>query len=151
MTVSRRILIVTGPAAALLALPAVRATAAGLPRITVWKAANCGCCVHWVEHLQQAGFQTEVHEVEDMDPVKARLGVAAEVASCHTGQVDGYFVEGHVPASAVKRLLAERPPAKGLAVPGMPAGSPGMEAGDSKVPFDVLLVAAAGATVYERH
>jgi hypothetical protein len=152
VTLSRRILLATGTA--LLTLPAIRAQAAGstkLPRITVWKAANCGCCVHWVEHLTQAGFPTEVHEVEDMDPVKARLGVAADVASCHTGQVEGYFVEGHVPASAIKRLLAERPQAKGLAVPGMPAGSPGMEIGDTKVPYDVLLVAAGGPTVYERH
>lgn len=151
MTLSRRTLLGTGAATALLALAAVRAAAAGLPRITVWKAANCGCCVHWVEHLKQAGFPTEVHEVEDMNPVKARLGVAAEVASCHTGQVEGYFVEGHVPASAIKRLLAERPPAKGLAVPGMPVGSPGMEAGGTKEPYEVLLVAGGGATVYERH
>jgi hypothetical protein len=148
MTLSRRTLLATGTA--LLALPAARASAAALPRITVWKAANCGCCVHWVEHLHQAGFPTEVHEVDDMDPVKARLGVAADVSSCHTGLVEGYFIEGHVPAGAIKRLLAERPQAKGLAVPGMPAGSPGMETG-TKVPYDVLLVAAGGAIVYERH
>ena len=150
MSLSRRTLLANAAATALLALPISRASAAALPRITIWKAANCGCCVHWVEHLHGAGFTTEVIEVADMDPVKARFGIAADLASCHTGLVEGYFVEGHVPAGAIKRLLAERPQARGLTVPGMPAGSPGMETG-TKMPYEVLLLTAAGPTVYERH
>ncbi len=88
---------------------------------------NCGCCSGWVDHLRKAGFAVEVKDVPDVNRVKARLGVPSDLWACHTAQVAGYVIEGHVPATALRRFLAERPQAKGLAVPGMPAGSPGME------------------------
>jgi hypothetical protein len=95
--------------------------------VVVSKDPNCGCCADWVEHLRQAGFIVEVRDVPDINRVKARLGVPADLAACHTAQVRGYVIEGHVPASALRRFLHEKPNAKGLAVPGMPIGSPGME------------------------
>ena len=101
--------------------------AAALPLLVVTKNASCGCCSLWVDHMRQAGFAVEVHDVDNLDPIKTRLGVPVGKGSCHTAEVGGYFVEGHVPAADVKRLLAERPDAKGLVVPGMPLGSPGME------------------------
>jgi len=101
-------------------------TAQGLPTVAVTKDPSCGCCAKWVDHLRQAGFMVTVTE-GPVNPVKARLGVPRDLASCHTAEVGGYVVEGHVPAGAIKRLLAETPKATGLAVPGMPAGSPGME------------------------
>lgn len=111
-------------------LSAVRSSAAAQPSITVTKDPNCGCCAGWVEHLRKAGFAVEVRDVPDVDRVKARLGVPSDLSACHTAEVAGYVIEGHVPATALRRLLAEKPNAKGLAVPGMPAGSPGMEAPD---------------------
>ena len=97
------------------------------PVVTVFKTASCGCCSKWVDHMKAAGFEMRVQDVEDIAAVKSRLGVAEEISSCHTSQVDGYVIEGHVPASSVQRLLKERPKIAGLAVPGMPMGSPGME------------------------
>ena len=97
-----------------------------LPTVAVTKDPSCGCCEKWVAHLREAGFTVTVTE-GPVNPVKARLGVPRDLASCHTAEVGGYVVEGHVPAGAIKRLLAETPKATGLAVPGMPAGSPGME------------------------
>ena len=111
---------------ACLSLPAFAQTG---PTITVHRDPGCGCCGGWVEHLERSGFATTVIASRDVQAVKRRLGVPAELASCHTAEVGGYVVEGHVPASAIRRLLAERPEATGLAVPGMPAGSPGMEGG----------------------
>ncbi|WP_331298471.1 DUF411 domain-containing protein [Methylobacterium oryzae] len=102
-----------------------QAWAAELPEVEVTKDPNCGCCEKWVVHLREAGFRVMVTE-GPVNPVKARLGVPRDLASCHTAQVGGYVVEGHVPAEAIKRLLAERPSGTGLAVPGMPVGSPGM-------------------------
>ncbi|GJD77498.1 DUF411 domain-containing protein [Methylobacterium gregans] len=102
------------------------ALAEGLPTVAVTKDPNCGCCEKWVTHLRDAGFTVTVTE-GPVNPVKARLGVPRDLASCHTAQVGGYVVEGHVPAGAIKRLLAEKPQGTGLAVPGMPVGSPGME------------------------
>jgi len=111
-------------AATLLAGPA---WAAGtLPRITVTRDPSCGCCGNWVTHVRAAGFPVTVIEAADLAPLKARLGVPGALSSCHTAEVGGYVVEGHVPAGAIRRLLAERPRATGLAVPGMPVGSPGM-------------------------
>jgi len=98
----------------------------GLPKIVVTKDPNCGCCGGWVDHMKAAGFPVEVVTTPQVNRVKARLGVPDALASCHTAEVGGYVVEGHVPADAVKRLLADKPQAKGLAVPGMPVGSPGM-------------------------
>jgi len=121
--------------------------------VTVYKNGNCGCCKAWVAHLRQNGFRVEAHDVDDLSPIKERLGIPSGKGSCHTAEVGGYFVEGHVPASIIRRLLTERPDAKGLTVPGMPVGSPGMESASGKVqPYDVLLVARDGSTsVFSHH
>ena len=97
--------------------------------ITVHKDPTCGCCSGWVQHLHDAGFVTKVLDTSDIDAVKKRLGVPDDLAACHTAQLAGYIIEGHVPAAALKRFLAEKPQATGLAVPDMPIGSPGMEGG----------------------
>ena len=118
-----------------------------LPLVIVHKTESCGCCGAWVEHMQQAGFPVEVRNLDDVTPVKQRVGVPLAKGSCHTAEVGGYFVEGHVPADDVKRLLAEKPAAKGLVLPGMPAGSPGMETPDGRVqPYIVELVGEDGTT-----
>jgi len=117
--------------------------------VTVYKDPDCGCCGAWVKHLQANGFRTKVHEVRDMSPHKKKLGVPEQLASCHTAVAGGYTIEGHVPAADIKRLLAERPRAKGLAVPGMPQGSPGMETGKFD-PYDVLLFDTQGKTTVYR-
>ena len=129
------------------------ATSNALPLLTVHKSPSCGCCVKWIAHMREAGFPVEVHDTDDMLPVKQDAGVPFGKGSCNTGQVGGYFVEGHVPAADVKRLLAEKPQARGLTVPGMPAGSPGMEMPDGRVqPYAVELVADDGSTsVFARH
>ncbi len=118
--------------------------------ITVYKSPYCGCCGMWSEHMRANGFAVNVREVEDVDPVKALYGVPPALASCHTAVVDGYVVEGHVPADLVKRFLAERPEARGLAVPGMPAGSPGME-NAGREPYEVFIFDDRGKiAVYAR-
>ena len=123
------------------------AAVAALPLLVVTKSPTCGCCHLWVEHMQKAGFAVEVHDVQDINLAKDRVGVPHGKGSCHTAEVGGYFVEGHVPAEDVKRLLADRPDARGLVVPGMPAGSPGMELPDGRVqPYVVELVARDGST-----
>ena len=145
----RRILL-----AAALALASATATAAAaLPTLVVHKSAYCGCCKLWVEHMKKAGFKVEVVETEQLDAVKDRAGVPDDQRSCHTAEVGGYFVEGHVPAADILRLLEEKPKAKGLALAGMPLGSPGMEVPDgSKSPYKVMLVAADGKTqVFASH
>ena len=129
-----------------------RAYAAGTaPNITVTKDPNCGCCGGWVEHLKAEGFAVEVIESASVNRVKAKLGVPKDLASCHTAEIEGYVIEGHVPATAIRRLLSEKPQAKGLAVPGMPVGSPGMEvAGAPADIYDVLLFGAFGKRVFAR-
>jgi hypothetical protein len=117
--------------------------------ITVHKDPNCGCCTGWVRHLQKAGFAVKTIETTALDAVKTRLGVPADLASCHTAQVAEYIVEGHVPALALKRLLSEKPEAAGLAVPGMPVGSPGMEGGTPQ-PYEVVLFGLTGRRTYMR-
>ena len=121
--------------------------------VDVYRSPSCGCCLKWVAHLREAGFAVHVHERDDMQAIKQRLGVPDTAQSCHTAQVGSYFVEGHVPAADIKRLLADKPKARGIAVPGMPLGSPGMEVPDGTVqPYDVQLVGRDGATrVYSRH
>jgi hypothetical protein len=114
--------------------------------ITVYKSPTCGCCAKWVEHLQAAGFRPEVHDEAEMDPIKAKIGVPANLRSCHTALVEGYAVEGHVPADLIRKLIEERPKVAGIAVPGMPVGSPGMESGDQKTPYDVVAFTKDGAT-----
>ena len=136
---SRRRTLVAGALMLTVGPMSLRAAPA-LPLITVSKDPNCGCCSGWVEHLLAAGFQATVNNVGNLPAMKARLGVPDELASCHTAEVAGYVIEGHVPASAIKRLLAERPKAIGLAVPGMPVGSPGMEVpGSPNEAYDVVL------------
>lgn len=129
------------------------ATPGELPRIVVHKSPTCGCCNGWIAHLRESGFEVDARDEDDMRPVKARAGVPAGKHSCHTAFVAGYLIEGHVPAEDIKRLLAQRPGAKGLAVPGMPLGSPGMEMPDGRTqPYAVELVHRDGSTaVFARH
>ena len=138
-------------ASALLLGLAPASFARAAPRVEVWRTASCGCCGAWVKHLQQAGFATDVHMVDSAVPMRRAAGIPEALGSCHTAKVGGYALEGHVPAREIRRLLLEKPTAVGLAVPGMPMGSPGME-GASRDPFDVLLVAKDGTTrVYQRY
>ena len=126
--------------------------AATRPTIKVWKDPNCGCCTGWVEHLRRNGFIATIVETADMQAVKTRLGVPAELAACHTAEIARYIIEGHVPAQAITRLIAEKPDAIGLAVPGMPVGSPGMEVGDRRDPYQVLLIDKRGRdSVFARY
>jgi len=119
--------------------------------ITVYRTPTCGCCLAWVDHLRESGFAVSVEEMPDLAPIKRDLGVPEDLESCHTATVGGYVVEGHVPAEDIRRLLASKPNAKGLAVPGMPIGSPGMERGNEKQPYRVILFGAAGETVFATH
>ena len=124
---------------------------APLPTVQVYKSPQCGCCEKWVDHMKSAGFKVITHDTNTVAEYKTRLGVPLAMGSCHTAEVGGYFVEGHVPAGDVKKLLAEKPQAKGLGVPGMPASSPGMDDG-SKTPYEVLLVGKDGSTTtFARH
>jgi len=115
--------------------------------VTVHKDPTCGCCSGWVQHLQQAGFDTKVLDTSDLETVKRRLGIPDDLAACHTAEVAGFVIEGHVPAAALKRFLAEKPHARGLAVPGMPIGSPGME-GRKPEKYDVVLFGPEGRRTY---
>lgn len=118
-----------------------------LALVVVHKSPTCGCCGLWVEHIREAGFPVRVHDTENVHAIKERLGVPYGKGSCHTAEVGGYLIEGHVPAEDIKRLLAQRPDAKGLVLPGMPLGSPGMEMpGGQAQPYTVELVARDGTT-----
>jgi hypothetical protein len=124
------------------------------PTVAVFKDPNCGCCANWVEHLKQNGFLTTVTDSSNMQDVKDQHHVPAQARSCHTGVVNGYAIEGHVPAADIHRLLKERPAnVIGIAVPGMPVGSPGMEVAAMKVqPFDVVAFGKDGrTTVFASH
>ncbi|MFO7304029.1 MAG: DUF411 domain-containing protein [Gammaproteobacteria bacterium] len=128
---------------------ATRATAkssSSPAKVAVYKTPTCGCCSAWVEHLRRHGFEVVTHDLDNLGPIKQRVGVPYGMGSCHTAEVNGYFIEGHVPAAEVKRLLAQRPKARGLTVPGMPIGSPGMESGDRVEPYKVHLVHEDGTT-----
>lgn len=128
-----------------------QALAAGLPEVAVTKDPTCGCCEKWVAHMREAGFPVTVTE-GPVNPVKVRLGVPRDLASCHTAQVGGYAIEGHVPAGAIRRLLGEKPQGTGLAVPGMPAGSPGMEVdGMDPATYDVVLFGPESRTTFARY
>ena len=134
---------------ALLAPTAWAATA--LPTVTVYKSPSCGCCGKWVEHMKASGFSVVTHDTDDVATHKARLGVPLGMGSCHTAEVSGYLVEGHVPASDVKRLLAEKSRAKGLVSPGMPQSAPGMDI-PGNAPYEILLVGNDGKTsTFARH
>jgi len=119
------------------------------PEVTVHKDPTCGCCGGWVAHLETHGFKVKVVETTEINRVKARLGVPFDLNACHTAQVAGYLIEGHVPASALEKFLREKPDALGLAVPGMPSGSPGMT-GDYEV-YDVILFGKNQRRVYGRY
>lgn len=136
----------TALAAAVVRRPAVLLASPTSPTpMFVLRNAGCNCCVGWAEHLRERDFEVHLHDSPDLDAVKERLGIPSDLRGCHTGVVEGYLVEGHVPADFVLRLLDEAPAIAGLAVPGMPAGSPGME-GPNPEPFDVVAFGAAGET-----
>lgn len=122
-------------------------------RMVVYQDPNCGCCSQWIEHIRAAGIEVEVRNSSNMSQVKLQNGVSRNLQSCHTGLIDGYIVEGHVPAEDVLRMLEERPEIKGLSVPGMPIGSPGMEQGDPAdyQAFDVVAFDGAGNMSRFRH
>jgi hypothetical protein len=122
------------------------------PQLTVYKSSTCGCCSNWVEHMKSNGFDVKAIDVDDIDKVKQERGVPAAAASCHTAMVNGYIVEGHVPADAVLKMLREKPAIAGIAVPGMPVGSPGMEMPNGqKDSYAIVSFDKNGKTaVYER-
>lgn len=134
--------------AGLIGLPTL--AGAAQPVVEVYKTASCGCCKGWVKHLEANGFKVKAHDVQNPGDYRAKFGIPAELGSCHSGRVGGYALEGHVPAAEIKRLLASKPKAAGLAVPAMPMGSPGME-GPRSDPYDVLLVKKDGKTSVFKH
>ena len=124
---------------------------AALPMITVYKSPSCGCCGEWVKHVEKAGFTTKIVPMEDLAQVTKDAGVPDDLVSCHTALVGTYVVEGHVPADLIKRMLDEKPKITGLAVGGMVVGSPGMEQGSMKQPYNVMAFRKGGkSTVYAR-
>lgn len=130
----------------------VAGMAAASADVVVYKAPGCQCCERWADHLRQSGLKVAVQGATDLSSLKAKWGVPAEVGSCHTARIGDYTIEGHVPASAIQRLLKEKPAIAGLAVAGMPAGSPGMEAGAVHQPYDVVAFDREGHTsIYESH
>ena len=133
-------------------LPAVTLAATAVTNaIEVYHDPACGCCVKWIRYMQAHGYVVTAHEDQSMAVVKARLGVPANLASCHTAKIGGYVIEGHVPVEDIRRLLAEHPDARGLAAPGMPMGSPGMEMGAPER-YDVLLIGRDGSSrVFATH
>ncbi len=139
-----------------LVLAAIPAAAYAKPpkaaEMIVYKSPHCGCCSAWVEQVKASGLKTIVHERKDVTPMAKKLGVPDALRSCHTAEIAGYFIEGHVPVADIRKLLRERPQARGLSVPGMPIGSPGMEQGDRRDAFNVLIVERTGtARVFARH
>lgn len=142
----RRAFLCLAGSAALLAVLRIPGAQAAADQVQVYKSASCGCCVGWIRHLEQHGFRVTAHDLPSAALMQKKLkaGLKPEQSSCHTAEVGGYVVEGHVPAREVKRLLAERPDAVGLAVPDMPLGSPGMEADGTTEPYDVLLIRRDG-------
>ncbi|MGB3518850.1 MAG: DUF411 domain-containing protein [Elainellaceae cyanobacterium] len=117
------------------------------PALIVFRSPTCSCCGQWIEHMEAAGFRVEDHVTDDMTAIKQQHGVPDHLSSCHTALVNGYVIEGHVPASDVQRLLREQPDVVGIAVPGMPIGSPGMEMGDEVEPYAVIAFTQTGETL----
>ncbi len=151
MNTSRRRLVLSAIASALAAPFAIGAPRATGIRLEVWKDPACGCCGEWITHAREAGFAITVHDTGNAAQ-RAKAGIAPKYGSCHTALVDGYAIEGHVPARELLRLLKERPKAIGLAVPGMVVGSPGMEQGGRIDPYEVLLLKKDGsASTYARY
>lgn len=134
-------------------LPGAPMSAPSAVSILVHKGPTCSCCAAWVTHLRKAGFVVTVRDTDQLEPIKQRVGIPPAKGSCHTAEVDGYFIEGHVPAEDIRRLLSERPAAKGLVLPRMPVGSPGMEVpGTPAEPYTVELVGNDGTTrPFARH
>ncbi len=129
---------------------AARPADASLPVLTVYKSPTCGCCSTWAQAMERDGFRVETVETDDLATVRDSLGMPGDLAACHIATVGGYAVEGHVPPTAIRRMLADRPDVAGIAVPGMPIGSVGMEQGPTRQPYNVLLVGKDGeALVYE--
>lgn len=127
-------------------------TAAHAATMIVTKSPSCGCCAEWIKHIEAAGFTVKVVNTNDLAATKAKAGVPAKLASCHTAIVNGYVVEGHVPAADIKKLLAMKPKAKGIAVAGMPMGSPGMEMGNHKDAYNTIIFRADGTqSIFARH
>lgn len=127
-------------------------SAAHAATMTVFKSPSCGCCAKWVEHVEQHGFKVAVVPTADMMALKEKLGVPDKAMSCHTTKVGNYIVEGHVPAADIKRLLAQKPKARGIAVAGMPMGSPGMEHGNHRQPYATMLIKHDGTTsIFAQH
>ena len=122
-----------------------------LPTAIVYKSPTCSCCSKWVDHLRSAGFPVEVREPPDLNAVKEKYQVPADMRSCHTAVIDGYVIEGHVPAADIQSLLQQRPQAIGLSVPGMPLGSPGMEVDDRRQAYTVWLLQDQGKQVYNQY
>lgn len=122
------------------------AASADLPTVTVYKSPSCNCCAKWITHMEEQGFSVKVKSRFNVKPVKKQVGLPSSLAACHTAVVGNYVVEGHVPAQDVKRLLREKPDVRGLSVPGMPVGSPGMERGDRVEPYEVLAFTPTGDT-----
>ena len=157
MFVRRSLTLTLALASMVLAQPASSAQqkeAAG-PKIpiSVWKTRTCGCCSLWVDHMRANGFDVKVQDVDNLEAIKRKLGVSPGLSSCHTAQTGRYVIEGHIPADVVRRLLKERPTTiAGLAVPGMPLGSPGMEVpGGQRQPYAILTFDKNGqTTIYER-
>lgn len=118
----------------------------GTPEVLVFKSPTCGCCSKWVDHMNEAGFEVKTRDVADVRPVKKKFSVPPGMGSCHTAIVEDYVVEGHVPADVVKRLLKEKPDVAGIAVPGMPIGSPGMEQGNRRDSYEILTFDEEGNT-----
>ena len=135
----------TSATSAVPAVSAPSASSASLVSIKVYKDPNCGCCKSWIEHLEKNGFKVEVMDMPDLSAVKSKYGVTQELQACHTGVVGNYTVEGHVPADLILKMIKEKPAIAGLAVPGMPMGSPGME-GATKEKYDILTFDRAGRT-----
>ena len=139
--------------AILAAIPAAACSSpAKAAELIVYKSPHCGCCTEWVDHVKATGLKVVIHETELVSDIAARLNVPDEMRSCHTAEIGGYFIEGHVPAADIRKLLRERPKARGLAVPGLPIGSPGMEQDGRRDAFATLIVDRNGVSrVFTRH
>jgi hypothetical protein len=146
---TRRLVLRAACASAFATLAGCAAEARG-ESVTVYKSPTCGCCSDWVKHMRANGFKVEAHDLDDVSPIRRRYRVPGSLASCHTAIVGGYAIEGHVPASDIKRLLLERPAVIGLSVPGMVIGSPGMEQGKPE-PYETLAFDERGYRVFARH
>jgi hypothetical protein len=153
MSITRRSFVTITGIGALGAIttPALLAESARAVALEVYKSPKCGCCGAWVDHMRAAGFDVRVTEMEDLDPIKRGFNVPKDMESCHTGLIDGYVIEGHVPAQDTQRLLMDQPEAIGLSVPGMPIGSPGMEQGSQQDRYKVILFSSTQRTVFARY